>query len=317
MTTLPLRATPATLTPADLGHDLRTPPPGPVEARVRSAMAEAGAVLLRGFEVDGTDDFAAVVAAFGGERLEYSERSTPRKSLGGRVYTSTDYAKDKEIFFHNENSYQASWPRWLYFYCSVPAARGGATPLADIREVTRLLDPDVRARFAERGWLHLRTYQPGFGLPWPEVFGTEDRAEVDRYCAAAGITADWRADGVLRTRARRAAFHRHPDTGESLWFNHIAFFHPSTLPPSALAVLTGMLGPDELPNDTRYGDGERIPDDVCAHLRDCYRRASSRFDYERGDVLLVDNMRTAHGREPYEGDRSIAVAMTGLVRGPA
>ncbi|MET8850735.1 TauD/TfdA family dioxygenase [Amycolatopsis sp. NPDC004625] len=317
MTTLPLRTTPATLTPGDLGHDLRTTPPEAAEARVRAEVADAGAVLLRGFGVDGTDDFAAVVAALGGERLEYTERSTPRKSLGGRVYTSTEYAKDKEIFFHNENSYQASWPRRLFFYCSVPATSGGATPLADIREVTRLLDADVRAEFAARGWLHVRTYQPGFGLPWPEVFGTEDRAEVDRYCAAAGITATWRPDGVLQTRARRAAFHRHPDTGESLWFNHIAFFHPSTLPPAALAVLTDMLGHDSLPNDTCYGDGEPIPDGVCAHIRDCYRRASSRFDYERGDVLLVDNMLAAHGREPYDGDRSVAVAMTGLVRGTA
>jgi alpha-ketoglutarate-dependent taurine dioxygenase len=275
-------------------------------------------VLLRGFPVAGTDDFGRVVTAVGGERLEYSERSSPRKSLGDRVYTSTEYTKDKEIFFHNENAYQSSWPRWLFFHCDVPAASGGATPLADVREVTRLIAPEVRAEFTARGWLHVRTYQPGFGLPWTEVFGTGDRAVVDHYCAAAGIEATWRTDGVLQTRARRKAFHRHPDTDETLWFNHIAFFHPSTLPPSALAVLTELLGGDDnLPNDTRYGDGGRIPDGVCAHIRDCYRRASARFDYQRGDVLVVDNMRAAHGREPFEGKRRIEVAMTGVIQGTA
>lgn len=306
---------PTILTPQDLGADPRTALSADVDAELRNALADAGAVLLRGFDIADVDDFGSVVAAIGGEQLAYSERSTPRKSLGRRVYTSTEYAKDKEIFFHNENSYQLSWPRWLFFFCSVPATSGGATPLADTRAVTRLIDPQVRAEFANRGWMHVRTYQPGFGLSWSEVFDTDDRVQVDRYCATAGITATWRPDGTLQTRARRQAFHHHPDTGERLWFNHVAFFHPSTLPASAREVLTDMLGADELPNDTRYGGGERIPDEVCAHIRDCYRQASSRFDYERGDVLLVDNMLTAHGREPYVGDRRVAVAMTDVVRG--
>ncbi|MEU6151409.1 TauD/TfdA family dioxygenase [Actinosynnema sp. NPDC047251] len=305
---------PRTLTPADLPHDVRTPLPEEVARELRASLADAGAVLLRGFDVDGTDDFARVVTAVGGERLEYSERSSPRRALGERVYTSTEYAKDKEIFFHNENSYQSSWPRWLYFYCDLPAGSGGATPLADIREVTRTIDPAVREEFRARGWLHVRTYQPGFGLPWTEVYGTTDRAAVERYCASTGIVPTWRPDGVLQTRAGRSAFHRHPDTDESLWFNHIAFFHPSTLPPAAFEVMHRMFGADGLPNDTRYGDGGTIPDDVCEHLRDRYRRASSRFDYRRGDVLVVDNMRMAHGREPFEGDRRIAVAMTDPVR---
>jgi alpha-ketoglutarate-dependent taurine dioxygenase len=301
---------PRTLTPADLDHDLLPPLPGRVARELRASLADDGAVLLRGFDVAGTDDFARVVTAIGGQPLEYSERSSPRKALGERVYTSTEYAKDKEIFFHNENSYQSSWPRWLFFYCDVPATSGGATPLADIREVTRMIDTDVLDEFRMRGWLHVRTYQPGFGLPWSEVYGTSDRAAVESYCVAAGITPTWRPDGVLQTTARREALHKHPDTGESLWFNHVAFFHPSTLPPHVFEVMRDMFGMDGLPNDTRFGDGGRIPDDMCAHIRDCYRRASSRLDYQHGDVLVVDNMRMAHGREPYDGDRRVAVAMT-------
>lgn len=305
-----MTALPRILTPADLDHDVRTPPPGRVVRELRAALAAAGAVLLRGFDVDGTDEFARVVTAIGGTPLEYSERSSPRRALGERVYTSTEYARDKEIFFHNENSYQSTWPRWLFFYCDSPATSGGATSLADIREVTRMIDAEVREEFRARGWLHLRTYQPGFGLPWSEVYGTSDRAAVERYCASAGITFTWLPGGVLRTMARRDAFHKHPDTGEPLWFNHVAFFHPSSLERPAFEVMRDMFGMDGLPNDTRFGDGGRIPDDMCAHIRDSYRRASSRFDYQHGDVLVVDNMCTAHGREPFDGDRRIAVAMT-------
>ncbi|CAM5721583.1 TauD/TfdA family dioxygenase OS=Streptomyces alboniger OX=132473 GN=CP975_33860 PE=4 SV=1 [Streptomyces alboniger] len=70
-----------------------------------------------------------------------------------------------------------------------------------------------------------------------------------------------------------------------------------------------MLGEENLPSQTYYGDGEPIPDDVMDHLRACYRTASTRFDYRADDVLVIDNMLVSHGREPFTGPRRIAVAM--------
>jgi Taurine catabolism dioxygenase TauD, TfdA family len=52
-----------------------------------------------------------------------------------------------------------------------------------------------------------------------------------------------------------------------------------------------------------------IADDVVEHLRSCYRAATTRFDYQEHDVLIIDNMLTAYGREPFTGPRKIAVAM--------
>lgn len=34
-----------------------------------------------------------------------------------------------------------------------------------------------------------------------------------------------------------------------------------------------------------------------------------RFDWQRGDVVMLDNMLAAHARDPYEGPRKIVVAM--------
>jgi alpha-ketoglutarate-dependent taurine dioxygenase len=70
-----------------------------------------------------------------------------------------------------------------------------------------------------------------------------------------------------------------------------------------------MFGAEGLPANTYYGDGGEIPADVMDHLRAAYRAASVRFDYQRDDVLVVDNMTAAHGREPFTGPRKIAVAM--------
>ncbi|MFE2286475.1 TauD/TfdA family dioxygenase [Streptomyces sp. NPDC059443] len=277
--------------------------------RIRAALHEHGAVLLRGFPLDGVDGFDAAVRALSGAPLAYSERSSPRSTIKGNVYTSTDYPPDEEIFLHNENSYQSSWPRLLYFCCIAEPDSLGATPLADTRRILELVHPDVREEFTRRRWMATRTFHPGFGIPWESVFNTGDRAEVERLAAAKDLGLEWLPGGGMRTRAVRDAVHRHPGTGEEVWFNHVTFFHHTTLPAEVREGLLELFGEEELPSNTYYGDGGRIPDEVLDHLRSCYRQASVRFDWRRDDVLVVDNMLSSHGREPFTGPRKIAVAM--------
>lgn len=280
--------------------------------RLRRLLAEHGAVLLRDFQVAGVDGLDRAVRALSGPPLTYSERSSPRSTIKGQVYTSTDYPPDEEIFLHNENSYQASWPLTLYFYCSQPPETRGATPLADVRQVYRSIDPAVRAEFVRRKWMVVRNFHHSFGVGWQHVFNTTDRSEVERYCARNGIELEWRGADGLRTRAVREPVHTHPRTGEPVWFNHVTFFHVTMLPTDVHTGLREIFAEEELPSNTFYGDGGRIPDDVLAHLRDCYRAAAVRFDWQLHDILVVDNMAAAHGREPFTGPRKIAVAMAEL-----
>jgi alpha-ketoglutarate-dependent taurine dioxygenase len=276
---------------------------------IRRRLHEHGAVLLRGFEIGGVDGFDRVVRAVSGTPLTYAERSSPRSAIKGRIYTSTDYPPGEEIFLHNENSYQAAWPLTLFFYCITPPDARGATPLADTRRVLRSIDPAVREEFARRGWTVVRNFTDNLGVPWQQAFNTEDRAEVEAYCARTGVKAEWVGRNGLRTTARRLAVHEHPVTGEAVWFNHLTFFHVTTLPEEDCEGLREMFDEADLPTNTYYGDGGRVPDEVMAHLRDCYRAARRRFDWRRDDVLLVDNMLSAHGRESFTGPRKIAVAM--------
>jgi alpha-ketoglutarate-dependent taurine dioxygenase len=273
---------------------------------------DCGAVLLRGFDAGGVDGFAAAVRALSGEPLAYTERSSPRSVVKGHVYTSTDYPPTEEIFFHNETSYRTSWPMTLFFHCVQPPRERGATPLSDVRQVLETINPSVREEFRRRGWMLVRNFDAEFGLAWQEVFGTQDRDELMRYCQANAIDAEWKANGQLRTTSRRKAIYRHPQTNDEVWFNHAVFFHLSTLPVDAQEGLRELFAEEDLPSNTYFGDGEPIPDDVMEHIRTCYRDAAVRFDYREGDVLIVDNMLTAHGREPFTPPRQVVVAMTEL-----
>ena len=154
----------------------------------------------------------------------------------------------------------------------------------------------------------MRNYGAGFGLPWPTVFQTHDRAEVEGYCAGVGIAWEWKSGNRLCTRQTGPAMIRHPRTGEEVWFNHATFFHLTTLPVALRDALLAEFEDDD-PTQTYYGDGAPIESEVLENLRRVYRGVLHEFAWRTNDILLVDNILTVHGRNPFRGFRRILVAM--------
>ncbi|HEU4712839.1 MAG TPA: TauD/TfdA family dioxygenase [Pyrinomonadaceae bacterium] len=276
---------------------------------IEASLHKHGAILFRDFDVQSVEAFQQVAREICGELLEYRERSSPRTHLGGNVYTSTDYPPEHSIFLHNENSYQQTWPMKIFFFCAHAPAEGGETPIADCRNVLQQIDPEVRERFREAGWMYVRNFGDGFGLPWSTVFQTDDRDAVEEHCRQVGIGFEWKPNNGLRTRAIRPAIARHPATGEQTWFNHATFFHITTLETGMREALRAEYADDDLPTNTFYGDGKPIEPHVLDHLRDVYRRETVMLPWQQGDLMVLDNMLAAHGRSPYSGERKIVVAM--------
>jgi len=281
-------------------------------------LLEYGGILFRGFRVTEMDQLQQFVSSVSSNLLEYGERSSPRTQVGDRIYTSTDYPADQSIFLHNENSYQSTWPQKIFFWCVKPADTGGETPIADTRWIFNALDASIREKFVSKHILYVRNIGGGIGLSWQDVFQTNDKQVVEAYCAQSGIQVEWRQGDILRTRQVRPAVSLHPVTKEPLWFNHATFFHVSTLPPLFQEVLLAEFENEEnLPNNTYFGDGTVIERSILDHLRDVYLRAQIMFPWEKGDVLMLDNMMVAHGRQPFTGSRKVLVAMSEPFSGPA
>ena len=84
--------------------------------------------------------------------------------------------------------------------------------------------------------------------------------------------------------------------------------------PEVREYLVDVYGPDGLPFTTRFGDGDPIGEDVVALLSSIYDAHTVREPWQAGDLMLVDNVRTAHSREPYEGPREVLAAMADPVQ---
>ena len=215
---------------------------------------------------------------------------------------------------HHELSYTLEVPGLMLFACLIAPTDGGATAVADSPTVLDALPPELIERFEREGWLLTRNYNDEIGASFAEAFGTEDRGAVESYCRANAIEFEWQPDGGLRTRQRRRAVVRHPVTGQRCWFNQIAFLNEWTIAPEVHEYLVDVYGADALPFNTRFGNGGPIGKDVVQLLNKIYEANTAREPWQAGDLMLVDNVRTAHSREPFEGPREVLVAMADPVR---
>ena len=194
------------------------------------------------------------------------------------------------------------------FLCMLPSATGGATPLADSREVYKKIPAEMRRKFEEKGILYVRNYGD-IDLPWTEVFQTEDKSVVESYCQANELTYEWKANGGLRTGQVNPAVATHPVTGEKVWFNQAHLFHVSSLQPEVRESLLAVCGEDDLPRNAYYGDGSPLEEEVLQFIREVYESEKFHFEWQKNDLLLVDNMLFTHGRQPFSGDRKVLVGM--------
>jgi hypothetical protein len=69
------------------------------------------------------------------------------------------------------------------------------------------------------------------------------------------------------------------------------------------------MGKENLPNNTYYGDGADIEPAALDELRAAYDAETVTIPWQEGDIMMLDNMLAAHGREPYTPPRQIVVGM--------
>lgn len=273
-------------------------------------LMEHGGILLRNFGIESVSEFNRIVQNLCPELLDYVYRSTPRTKLGGKIYTATEYPADRVIPMHNENSYSRAWPRKIFFFQVIVASKGGETPISDSRNVYKRIDPVIRKKFEEHGVMYTRNYSKGIDLDWREVFQTEKKEEVEQYCRENDIYFEWKEKILeLTTKQTCQATLMHPISGEYVWFNQAHLFHISSLDEGSRISLIKELGEENLPRNASYGNGEPFEAEVLDHIREAYSAEKLKFKWHKRDIMILDNILVAHGRETYKGERKVAVAM--------
>ncbi|QJB30477.1 TauD/TfdA family dioxygenase [Chitinophaga oryzae] len=279
---------------------------------IDAMLLDKGALLLKNIEIRERADFNAIVSGIGEKPMAYMDGTTPRTNLGENVYTSTEYDANQIIHLHNELSYSAQWPSRIMFCCLMAAESGGATSIADSRRFLKEVDPVLLDALRAKGLRYVRILSDGLqgGQSWQKAFQCSDRATAESYCREAGMEYHWYPDGSLRITHSHPGIIRHPQTGEEVWFNQMDQFHPLHLGREIYEMLLLMYGGTErLPLYVTFGDGSEIREEWIQNVMDTGQRIAVNNSWQAGDLLLLDNVLTCHGRQPYCGERKILVSM--------
>ena len=292
---------------------------------IEQALLTFGALVWRGFPVRETEQFCALFEGFADFEQGYVGGTSDRKPVKGRAMEATRTPPDIYIQLHQEMSYMPSSPRAVALWCRQPAETGGETVICDMRGVLEELPEAIRCKLVDHGAAYVRNMidedpddwraGPDFRHPsWQYRFETRDRDEVAAQLAERGAQFEWHKDGSLSFWTTRPGTLVHPVTGEELFFNQLnsQVQNRWTTSEAAAAKMDAAYGDAvRRPYTVRWGNGDPLRDEEFLAIRDLFERRKVAFGWQAGDVMLVENRLTGHGRHPFTGERDLQVMLFG------
>jgi len=271
--------------------------------------ARHGAVLFRGFPVSTADDFDAFVGAFDLPNFPYDESlsNAVRVNRTPRVFTANEAPPSVSIYLHHEMAQTPVYPSRLFFFCEQPAAEGGATPIcrSDVLwERLAALCPSF-ARDCEAKGLRYTNVMPteddpgsGMGRGWQGTLRANDRDGAEDRLRALGYSWEWLPDGSLRATTPVLPAVRHLPDGRTSFFNQL------------IAASRGWKDSRNDPSQAiTFGDGTPLDRSSAQTASELGEELTFDIPWMRGDVALVDNFITMHGRRPFSGTRKVLASL--------
>lgn len=278
-----------------------------------------GAIVLRGFPVETSEDFAAISACFPAYTGGYQGGAAARRAVAKGVYEATQRTGDQRIPIHQEMFYLRDYPRRIAFFARKVAETGGETLIADMRKITRDMPRSLRARLEELGIRNVRNFAAKTGRNeetrhmdkrgWDFAFYTDSREEVDDICRRRHMRPHWHEDGSLTVFNDEDAFVTHPSTGEAIYRGgvHLAHFFRGSYDNTGKAA--ELRAQQKFPSGAFMGDGGELEPDEERELGQVVDRHTYAWPWRDGDVMILDNLQTGHGRNPFTGARATEVSL--------
>ena len=279
---------------------------------IRELLANHGAVLLRGAPVHSATIFEQLLDELDFPRMPYIGGAAPRSQVTSRVLTSNESPPSEPIPFHHEMAQVPNPPAYIFFYADIPSRIGGETSiLHSVRMAQRFEEscPDFFARVKQHGVRYVRVMPSeddstsAIGRSWRSTFNANTQAEAEIAMAKIGTSWEWQEDDTVITKtAVVPALRTSTHTGQVTFFN------------SMVAAYTGWIDSRNDPKKAvECGDSKPVDGDALLRCAEIMEEDAVDIDWQKGDVLLIDNQLVMHARRPFEGPRKILASISPMV----
>lgn len=279
------------------------------KAMLDRQLAASGALLMRGFDVHGPQDFDDAVASYGEEGFTYAQSlsNAVRVNVTPRVFTANEAPPETSIYLHHEMAQTPIYPSKLFFYCEIAADDGGATPICRsdlLLDALKEQAPDLVAAFAEKGVRYTNVMPAhddagsGQGRSWRSTLNAQSTEDAEARLAALGYDWQWMDDDSLRARTPVLDAVRTLDDGRQVFFNQL------------IAAFRGWKDSRNDPSKSiSFGDDTPVTADDMKLAIEISDALTYDVQWQAGDVVLIDNFLAMHGRRPYVGKRRVLASL--------
>jgi len=290
---------------------------------IEQALLSFGAIVWRGFALADTDDFIAMMDRFTPYAKGYAGGTSNRKAIKGAAMEATRTPPHVYIQLHQEMSYMPDNPRALAFYCKQAPETGGETVICDMRGLLEEIPEEARHKFEQHGARYVRNLRSADvedwradaelrHATWQYWFDSESRDEVSAQLSERGTHYRWNEDGSLTFWNSEPAVTRHPVTGDTLYFNQLnsQIQNAWTIGKERADLFDRLYGDHtDRPYAVAFDNGDPFTEADYLTVRGLFEARKIAFAWRAGDVMLLDNKLTAHGRHPFTGDRDVQVML--------
>lgn len=242
-----------------------------------------------------------------------------RNTIGGSSWMDTSAGAPSQIpvQFHNEMAYSKQFPKHVAFAMVKQANKDGTTLLADNLHLTELLSSTLKQKLQTLGVQYIRNlndesqrHLPEFFTSWQEAYLTDSRETAFKKGNTGDSILKPHEDGIRMVHITWCpVFFDHPDHGE-VYFSSILNRHGSWMDDHPT---WSHLPLADRPYHCVWGDGTEFSNTEIAELRDVHEKSTIANRLVPGDVVVVDNLRVAHGRTAYKGERLMGLLLSDMV----
>ncbi|TWU04401.1 TauD/TfdA family dioxygenase [Stieleria varia] len=268
-----------------------------------------GAVALRGFPTSTVEAFDRVVSELQLENFPYKKSlsNAVRVNRTERVFSANEAPPEVRIFFHHEMAQTPLYPKYIFFYCEIPAQSGGATPLCRSDLLFQKLAercPEFAKTCEEKGLCYTNVMpdsddaKSGMGRSWQSTLGVQTREEAESRLGELRYSYEWMDNGCLKATTPPLPAVMEVAPGQKTFFNQL------------IAAYCGWSDDRNDPSKAiRHGDGTPLDSEAVNVAIELSEELCYDHQWVQGDVVLLDNTVAMHARRPFSGTRKILASL--------